>query len=63
MPTHREILAASLCDAMNGSGVWLQTASLIRSDWLRRADDLMREMARRGWMVVEIGDGERMDGG
>lgn len=61
MPTARDILAASLCDVMIGNGVWDRTSEQYQHYWLHRADDVMRKMARRGWMMVEIEDGEVAD--
>jgi hypothetical protein len=48
----REILAASLCDAMNGSGAWGRIST--RSAWLHRADRVIHAMACRQWMCVSL---------
>lgn len=63
MPITREILAASLCDAMCGDGAWARTPYHDWFRWLHRADDVLNTLAQRGWMVVEIEDGERVDAG
>lgn len=50
--TARAVLAAALCDAANGEHVWICLAN--PAPWLHRADEVIHELALRGWMVRAI---------
>ncbi|MDE2104450.1 MAG: hypothetical protein KGL39_44860 [Patescibacteria group bacterium] len=51
-PTAREILAAALCDAVNGSSVHETLTNDQRTNWLHRADRVIHELAERDWICV-----------
>lgn len=58
----RDILGASLCDAINGRGAWLRTPSDNRTCWLHRADKVIGELAQRDWMCVAMDELEALEG-
>jgi hypothetical protein len=52
----RDILAASLCNAVNGVAAWDFMRSEGRTDWRYRADKVIRELAAHEWIVVPMED-------
>ena len=50
----RDIVAATLCDAVNGTGAWYRLHDQMRTGWPHRADDFTRVLAIRNYMVIDI---------
>jgi hypothetical protein len=45
----RRVLAKALCDAEKGHDTFTE-----QSHWLQRADDVTRNLAALGWMVIRM---------
>ena len=54
--TCRDIIAASLCNAVNGAAAWDAMRPENRTNWRHRADKVIRELAARDWIVVSMDD-------
>lgn len=52
----REKVAAALCDATNRISIWDSLSPEGRAVWLHRADDFVRELAKRDIVCVTIAE-------